>query len=136
MTWNESVLDTASSPDLQELRTVTASHDAFLCKLMTTTPKTSINMIRTDTGFMLFYFRNRFLLTVICGQYITGWRSVVKWIFHGREVRVIYSLTTDRQPVMYYTTNHSLARVYFDSNKQNDEKASVPFRCCQFSAIT
>ena len=74
-------------------------------------------------------------------QYITGWRlvvkwifhwrltdnqkSVVKWIFHEREARVIYSLTTDRQPVIYWATNHLLARLYFDSNTQEPTKRQV-----------
>ena len=29
---------------------------------------------------------------------------------------MIYSLTTDRQPVIYWATNPLLARIYFDSN--------------------
>ena len=40
----------------------------------------------------------------------------MKWIFHEREARVKYSLTTDRQPVIYWTTNHLLARICLDSN--------------------
>ena len=42
----------------------------------------------------------------------------MKWINHEREARVIYSLTTDRQPVIYWATNHLLARIYFDSMKK------------------
>ena len=38
----------------------------------------------------------------------------MKWIFHEREARLIYILTTDRQPVIYWVTNHVLARHYFD----------------------
>ena len=42
--------------------------------------------------------RNRILLTVIVAQYITGWRSVVKKIYHVREAREIYSRRlTDNQ---------------------------------------
>ena len=44
------------------------------------------------------------------------------WIFHGREARVIYSQTTDRQPVIYWATNHLLAKLYFDSNTQETTK--------------
>ena len=32
--------------------------------------------------------------------------------------QVLYSLTSDRQPVIYWATIHSLARIYFDSNTQ------------------
>ena len=46
----------------------------------------------------------------------------MKWIFHERNARVIYSLTTDRQPVIYRATNYLLARLYFDSNKQTKTK--------------
>ena len=53
----------------------------------------------------------------------------MKWILDEREARVIYSLTIDRQPVIYWATNHMLARLYFDSNtQQNNENASVSFR--------
>ena len=38
------------------------------------------------------------------------------------EARVIYSLITDRQPVIYWATNHLLARLYFDSNTQEMTK--------------
>ena len=47
----------------------------------------------------------------------------MRWIFHEREARVIHSLTTDLQPVIYWATNHLLARLYFSSNthtKQNN----------------
>ena len=61
----------------------------------------------------------------------------MKWIFHEREARMIYSLTTDRQPMIYLTTYHLLARLYIDSNTQkNDEKANVSFICFEFFAIT
>ena len=50
----------------------------------------------------------------------------MKRIYHEREARVIYSLTTDRQPVIYWATNHLLAR--------NDEKAIVSVRFFQFAA--
>ena len=49
-----------------------------------------------------FYLRGRFLLTVICCPIYHCWRSVVKWIYHECVVRVIYSMTTDRQPVIYW----------------------------------
>ena len=49
----------------------------------------------------------------------------MKWIYHECEVGVIYSLTTDRQPVTYWTTNHLLARFDFDSNTQETTKRQV-----------
>ena len=63
----------------------------------------------------------------------------MKWIYHEREARVIvlYSLTTDRQPVVYWTTNHLLARLYFDFNTQETTKRQVnPSEVASFSAIT
>ena len=42
----------------------------------------------------------------------------MKLIYHEHEARVIYLLTADRQPVIYWATNHLLARIYFDSNMQ------------------
>ena len=66
--------------------------------------------------------RDRFLLTVIVAQYISGWRSVMKWIYHELEAQVIYSLMTDRQPVIYWATNHLLARISFDSNTREMTK--------------
>ena len=49
----------------------------------------------------------------------------MKWIYHKREARVINSLMTDRQPVIYWATNHFLARFYFDSNTQETTKRQV-----------
>ena len=49
----------------------------------------------------------------------------MKWIFHEREAQVIYLLTTDRQPVIYWATGHLLARLYFDSNTQETKKRQV-----------
>ena len=49
----------------------------------------------------------------------------MKWIYHEREARVIYSLTTDRQPVIYWAINHLLTRFYFDSNTQETTKRQV-----------
>ena len=49
----------------------------------------------------------------------------MKWIFHEREAEVIYSLTTDRQPVIYWAINHLLARLYFVSNTQEMKKRQV-----------
>ena len=59
---------------------------------------------------------------------MVGGRS---WIYQEREERVIYPLMTDRQPLIYWASNHLIARIYFDSNT-NDEKASMSFRCCRF----
>ena len=49
----------------------------------------------------------------------------MKWIYHKSEERVIYSLTTDQQPVIYWATNHLLARICFDSNTQETTKRQV-----------
>ena len=49
----------------------------------------------------------------------------MKWIFQEREARVVYSLTTDRQPVIYCATIHLLARLCFDSNTEKRQKTSV-----------
>ena len=67
---------------------------------------------------------------------VTGWRSVVKWIFHECKAPVIF--TDDRQPVIYWATNHLLARLYFNFNTHEMTKRQVypSDLCCQFSAIT
>ena len=57
----------------------------------------------------------------------------MKWIYHKRKARVIYSLTTDPELVIKWTTNHLLARLHFDSNTQKTTKIS--FGCFQFSTI-
>ena len=49
----------------------------------------------------------------------------MKWIYHESEARVIYSLTTGRQSVICWATNHLLARFYFDSNTQETMKRQV-----------
>ena len=49
----------------------------------------------------------------------------MKWIYHEREAQVIYSLTTDRQSVIFWATNHLLAILYFDSNTQEMTKTQV-----------
>ena len=49
----------------------------------------------------------------------------MKWIFHEREARVTYSLTTDQQPVIYLATNHLLTRLYFDYNTKETKKRQV-----------
>ena len=49
----------------------------------------------------------------------------MKWIYHQRIARVIFSLTTDRQPVIYWATNQVLARFYFDSSTQETTKRQV-----------
>ena len=49
----------------------------------------------------------------------------MKWIYYEDEERVICALTTDRQPVIYWATNHLLARFYFDSNTQETTKRQV-----------
>ena len=38
----------------------------------------------------------------------------MKWIYHKREERVIYPLTTNRQTVIYLATNFLFTRIYFD----------------------
>ena len=49
----------------------------------------------------------------------------MKWIFHLPKAQVIYSLTTYRQPMIYWATNHLKARLYFDSNTQETTKRHV-----------
>ena len=49
----------------------------------------------------------------------------MKWICHEREAQVIYSLMTDHQPVIYWATNHLLARFYFDFNTQETTKKQM-----------
>ena len=49
----------------------------------------------------------------------------MRWIFHEREGRVIHSLTTDLQPVIYCALNHLLARLYFDSNTYTQNKTTT-----------
>ena len=49
----------------------------------------------------------------------------MKWILHEREAQVVYSLTTDRQPVIYWATNLLLARLYFESNTQEMTKRQM-----------
>ena len=49
----------------------------------------------------------------------------MKWIYHARKARVIYSLTTDRQPVIYWATNHLLAGIYIDSTTQETMRRQV-----------
>ena len=49
----------------------------------------------------------------------------MKWIYHEREARVIYSLTSDRHPVICWAKHHSLARLFFDSNTQETTKRQV-----------
>ena len=73
----------------------------------------------------LHNLRNRFLLTVMCCPIYHCWRSVVKWIYHECKARVIYSLTTDRQPVIYWATNHLLARINFNSNTRETTKKQL-----------
>ena len=46
----------------------------------------------------------------------------MKWIYHEREARVIYSPTHYRQPVIYWATGNLLARFYFDSYSQETMK--------------
>ena len=46
----------------------------------------------------------------------------MKLIYHECEVRVIYSLMADRQPMIYWATNHLLARLFLDSNTHKTTK--------------
>ena len=57
----------------------------------------------------------------------------MKWICHEREAQVIYSLTTNRQPVIYWATKKLVSNLY---HTRNDEKASVSFKCFPVFAIT
>ena len=67
-----------------------------------------------------FCFRKTFLLEVICCP-------IYHWLEVSRKVDIsrARSATTDRQPVMYWATNHLLARLYFDSNTQETTKRQV-----------
>ena len=49
----------------------------------------------------------------------------MKWIYHEREVRVIYALLTNQQSVIYRATNHLLRSLYFNSNTQETTKRQV-----------
>ena len=49
----------------------------------------------------------------------------MKWTYHKHVEQVIYSLMTDRQPVIYWATNHLLARIYLDSNTQETMKQQL-----------
>ena len=40
-------------------------------------------------------------------------------------MKLIYSLTTDQQLVIYWAINHLLARIYFDSNTQETTKKQL-----------
>ena len=49
----------------------------------------------------------------------------MKWIYHERFELVIYSFTTDQQAVIYWETNHLLARLYLDSITFETTKSQV-----------
>ena len=49
----------------------------------------------------------------------------MKRIFHEREAQMIYTMTTERQPVIYWATKCLLARHFFDSNTQKTTKRQV-----------
>ena len=49
----------------------------------------------------------------------------MKWKYLEREARVIYLLTIDGQPMLYWATKHLLARLYFNSNTQAMTKTQV-----------
>ena len=85
--------------------------------------------------FCLCCLRNRFLLTWFVAQYITGWKAVVKWIYHNHEARVMYSLTTDQQQVVYWATNHLLARLVLILTPRKRWKGKCILRCFQFFTI-
>ena len=59
------------------------------------------------------------LLTVICCP-IYHWLEISCEMdtSRARRASAICSLTTDRQPLIHKARNHLLARLYFDSNKQ------------------
>ena len=49
----------------------------------------------------------------------------MKRIYHERDVRVLYSLLSNQQSVIYWATNHLLRSLYFDSNTQETTKRQV-----------
>ena len=58
----------------------------------------------------------------------------MKWIYHERGARVTCSLTTNRQPVIFWAITHLLAGVFSSLNTQEATKTQkCPF---QVSAIT
>ena len=59
-------------------------------------------------------------------------------IYHKLEERVIYPVTTDRHPVIYWATNHLYmeARLYFDSyTQETTERQVYPSDFFQISAV-
>ena len=46
----------------------------------------------------------------------------MKYIYHEQEARLIYSLMTDRQPMIHWATNHLLARLCFDYTHKKRRK--------------
>ena len=60
----------------------------------------------------------------------------MKWIYYECEARVIYSLSTDRQPVIYWATNHLLAESISILNTQETTKKQLyPSDCSSFPPL-
>ena len=72
----------------------------------------------------LHCLRNRFLLTVIyCSIY--HWLEVSRKVDISRARSASDIITDDWQPVIYWATNHLLARIYFDSNTHETTKKQL-----------
>ena len=115
---------------------VIKTYNIYFCTHLVVRPiKGYINTYKTYEGS-----KARIVMTVFKGrpftitQYITGWRSVVK--VDLSRTRVIYSLTTDRQPVICWATNPLLTRLCFDSNTQvTTERHMYPSDVFRFSQL-
>ena len=72
---------------------------------------------------MTYTFRDRFLLTVICCP-TYHWSKISREVYISRAQSAsdLFTAKTDRRPMIYWTTNHLLARLYFDSNAQETSK--------------
>ena len=78
--------------------------------------KRIFSCLEIDSCCPVYHWLNGYITSSKCEWYI-HWRQ--------REVRVIYPLTTDQQPVIYWATNHLLARLCFDSNTQETKKKQL-----------
>lgn len=56
--------------------------------------------------------------------YITAWKSVVQWVYRECKAWLIYSLTTDRQPVIL--DKKSLKQESFDSSRHKTAENNIP----------
>ena len=76
------------------------------------------------------------MLTVICCHIYLKLEASRKVDFFEHEAREIYSLTTDRLPVIYSAKSTYKEGSVLILSQKNDDKASVPFKCRQFFDVT